>query len=224
MFAWLISGNALTLVQKYINTSPENNLDVVDSETYVVRVLIGVLTFHWNASIEQRSLDLEEVQETPPAIPPKHSDESLRSNQTNFLDDPPALDDNVAKYALVAMITFIRRCGPTKADNVRANDRVDSLDMLHEADKFDMDMAVLHATRPFPLRADLSLNVNKGTSQESGSERQPATQSISSVPANSGTMNVAMYIPSALAVRSSAQTAIAPMTVTHLYGSICLYS
>jgi hypothetical protein len=195
----------------------------VDSEIYVIRVLIAVLSFHWNASVEQRALDHEEVQEIPPAIPSKHSDESLRSNRTTLLDDPPALDDSVAKYALVAMLTFIRRCGPTKADNVRANDRVDSLEMLHEADKFDMDMAVLHAARQFPLRAELSLNSNRGTSQESGSERHHAARSVTSLASNPGTSDVAKYIPSALAVRSSAQTAIAPMTVTHLYAFYFVY-
>lgn len=196
-------------------------MEALQSEFYVVRVLMAVLTFHWNTSTEERAMDLEETVDSVQTLPPKRSDENLPSNRVGPLDDPPALDDHVAKYALVAMITFIRRCGPTKADNVRANDR-EYDEITHEADKFDMDMAVLHAARQLPMTAELRLNSTiKGTSQASGSsERMPAGQSVSSLSSGAGTPSVAKYIPSALAVRSTAQAAVAPMVVTHMYANV----
>jgi hypothetical protein len=213
------------VTQKFINTSPENVSEVLDSEFYVVQVLIEVLTFHWNMSTEERAIGHEEPWKSTTTLPQKFSDENLRSNRLTLLDDPPALEDNVAKYALVAMLTFIRRCGPTKADNVRVNDRVDALEMLHEADKFDMDTAVLHAGRQLPLRTDLSLiPPSKGTSQGSGSSgRYQATQSLSSLASGGGTTSsLALYIPSAMAVRTSAHSATATMAVTHLYANCFL--
>ena len=64
----------------------------------------------------------------------------------------------VAMYSLVAVIMFIRQCGPIQSNNVRSNDR-EYLDMLHEVDKFDMDMGVLHAARQLPATLGLSLTL-----------------------------------------------------------------
>ena len=66
---------------------------------------MAVLTFHWKTSTEERAVDLNEMGKLLSTRLLNHSDEKLRSNPTNPLDDPPVLDDHVGKYSLVDMIT-----------------------------------------------------------------------------------------------------------------------
>ncbi|KAF8592239.1 hypothetical protein K439DRAFT_1626245 [Ramaria rubella] len=199
----------------------ETSLYVVDSEIYVVRVLITMLTFHWYTSAEERTSEVDETWMPILRLPMKNSDESLRSKQAFPLENPPALEDNVAKYALVAMLTFIRRCGPTKADSVRTNNRIDSLDVLHELDSFDMDTAVLHAARQLPIQAELNFGSSRSTYQASKSSiHHQHSGSVSSLASGSGASSLAVYVPSALAVRTSALPTLRPVILTHLAGKV----
>ncbi|KAF8524568.1 hypothetical protein BU17DRAFT_84597 [Hysterangium stoloniferum] len=218
----------LFLIQKY--TGPEDTtLDIYESEMFVVRLIINLLLFHCNNFAEDNGSSSHEVEESISDLPSKTSDDSLRSKMAFHSLNPPPLEDTVAKYILRAMIDIIRRSGPTKVDSIKSNDRLESLDILHDLASLELDSSTNAGGHSLPIDSELGIPPAAPSASPFGAgafDRQQnnrSTMSFSSERTVSPSVlpSVATFLPSAHEVRSSQSSTVkAPMFLTYLAGRV----
>ncbi|GJJ07052.1 hypothetical protein Clacol_001251 [Clathrus columnatus] len=196
-------------------TTSKTAVDVLESELFVLRLLIRLLTFHWNTHAEESG-------PTPPLKLNaegffKVSDDSAVSRASTPLINPPSLDEMTATYALVCMLTYVRRAGPSKIENLIASEGTEELNRLKDLLIFEQDSAVLHTKHYIHTDDSLILDPLHSNPTTNGNPPPPAKHPFTASQASlNGRTRVAPFIPSALTARLSTGSECADIPLIHV--------
>lgn len=183
-------------------------LDVLESEIYLVRVLATILESRVHTLDESSSRPNNGAADSP--ILPRPSYEGLSNQRASIPEKPIALDQHVVSFCLFIMKLYLRRSGPVRVEDVRPDGRLGSYETLRDIVMLELDNAAVHSSYhwdPAQRTGNRPYNL------------QSSNHSVSSLTSGNGSKStVAMYVPSAMALRASSNTAMdGPVILTQQY-------
>ncbi|GBE80125.1 hypothetical protein SCP_0213280 [Sparassis crispa] len=123
IIAWALS-ELLEKLAKQIDPDNFRNLDVLQSQLFVLKVLSIAMASRWNRRPEANRPDSRNSQQPSLAtsrtcvpdspVQARSRDKESYDHLSSLRVEPPPLDDNCAKYVLSVMVLFLRQTAPPK--------------------------------------------------------------------------------------------------------------